>query len=639
MRVVRSRTRKKNIEKVSELCNRVRTILLWRDQVRDLMKTNNFGAALQMIQESQKIMDSELKGLTCLDEVRSYFKEVTAQTKGKLIDQFLELAARVDDDSQETKERIEVLLRAITEMGELNQLLRNYLKHLKDDILKTVKAVFLESMEDPPVESLQDDRENLAAMNSQVTHYIQTLDHDTFLSVWEILFTRLNERLQRVTKMEKFVATAVKACISDPSEIKPHLKFVEQVRLIPCEFALQRCSKILNLREDIHSKLSLSDIKDIVVKTMTFIRRAEKLAGQSCYEIRGTIIAQTKNFLGSFHQQRLDDLGKSLDFEMWSMEKIPANYQLILKHNFQEVKHDTSATTVSLDLPDWDAEPANDEDEDGTSEAPAEIEFVDTLHVEYKGERLKFFLVKTTILLVRQIREYVEVCESLKAIAPDVLDRLLQLVRNFNMRTYKLVLCAHAMKQVGLASISARHLSLAYSSIHFLDVCLPRLIEPFLEQIDSKRRKFLRNGLEGALKDIGNHQKELHEKLVGIMKSLIEMKCDELKKCPWVLERPGPDESLEMKPDEPVFNLMKQTKKMYKVLTQYLGDHKRNAVFRQVTAYFASKFFGTLECLVDENSRFVRNRLFINSKFVLEKLKKLDCTSEELTRNLSTFTI
>merc|ERR1740123_2598112 len=75
------------------------------------------------------------------------------------------------------------------------------------------------------------------------------------------------------------------------------------------------------------------------------------------------------------------------------------------------------------------------------------------------------------------------------------------------------------------------------------------------------------------------------------------------------------------------------------VLTQYLGDHKRNAVFRQVTAYFASKFFGTLECLVDENSRFVRNRLFINSKFVLEKLKKLDCTSEELTRNLSTFTI
>ena len=66
------------------------------------------------------------------------------------------------------------------------------------------------------MESLQDDKENLAAMNSQVTHYIQTLDHDTFLSVWEILFTRLNERLHRVMKMEKFVATAVKAYLLIP---------------------------------------------------------------------------------------------------------------------------------------------------------------------------------------------------------------------------------------------------------------------------------------------------------------------------------------------------------------------------------------------------------------------------------------
>lgn len=244
-------------------------------------------------------------------------------------------------------------------------------------------------------------------------------------------------------------------------------------------------------------------------------------------------------------------------------------------------------------LPDWDAEPIEQEDAP-ESDLPPEMELIDALYVEVKGERLKFFLVKSSIILVRQIREYIEVCEALKAIAFEVLDRLLKLIHTFNSRTYKLVLCAGAMRQVGLKAIAARHLSLSYSSVHFLDVCLPRLIEPFLEQIDSKRRKLLRNALESALKNIGDHQKSLHEKLVGIMESLIEAKCEELKKCSWVIERPGPNEPLEMKPDEPIFNLMKQTKKIHKVLTQYLGEHKRNAVFRQVTAYFASKFFGTL---------------------------------------------
>eukprot|EP00494_Astrolonche_serrata_P031766 UN32035 len=158
------------------------------------------------------------------------------------------------------------------------------------------------------------------------------------------------------------------------------------------------------------------------------------------------------------------------------------------------------------------------------------------------------------------MREYVEVAESLQAIRLEVLSRLIELIRTFNSRTCHLVLGAGAMTQVGLNSITARHLSVSFSCIALLECCLPRIIKSFqTEKLDaSNRKKILKSTLEKTLTDLREHQKDINQKLIGIMHSLIDDQCNQLQKSSWCLPNAviDPNKPIDLKPDKAISTLI-----------------------------------------------------------------------------------
>jgi len=596
-----------------------------KKQVEDFLEADDYGSAIQLVQEAKKILSSELRGVKCLEEARKYFDKITRDASGKLVDQFLDLAV-LKSDVKENQDRMEVLMQAIVNSGDIHELVTPYLQSIKEDIVKTVKAIFVENMnEDKEEENIAQEKEN-----QQVELYISNLEHERFMEIFDKICEKLKEKLQRVRNTEKLVAKCLSS--SEESFAENFLKNMSSLVSTACEFCLSRCSKILILREDAHAILDLTRMNELLVKTMTFIKKIEELGKSCCYEIRGTIVHQSKNFSETFHQKRLEKLKELFEEEMWNAEQVPSKYQLLLKHNFAPPQNENDsalAITQNWWQSNWDDE---DEEREGDT--------VDTLILESNGEDTRFRVVKTLIGMLGMMREYAEVAKSLPAIAPEVLSRLVKLVGNFNSRTYKLVLCAGAMQQVGLRSITARHLCVSFSCISLLEVCTPRLITPFFESTSKQRQqKLLKSTLEGNLSDLRDHQREIHKKLVGIMQDLVNSQCDELLRIDWVLHgtRPGPDEPIELRPDRPISMLMKRTKQMHKVLTNYLGDQKRTSIFSEVTSYFATKIFEIFSGIRDDNDTYVRNRLHVNAKFVLDRLNRLDCSTDELKLSLSNF--
>lgn len=708
-KVVRGRVQKKNIMKLTTLTERIKDVVACRQRVDELMAQNDYGSAIQLIQEGQKILKNELSEIKCLDKTRKYFNEITLNAKGTLVSQFLELtcykerrslakrsslknvacpewwieaeesvqehiksllvdfnfcnhhsiqklvqeAGLEEQDAQsflfwwfrdspkhghhtEKSQRLEILLRAIMEIGDLHTIIPPYLQQVKDNIIKTVKLIFLEQMNDISMEKIISHESN-TQLNSQLTFFIQNLEHDKFLEIWLDLVDRLYQDLCQVEVTEKLVLKILHSSLVEAREAEKFSKSISTLVSSMCEYALTRCSKILVLREEKHTNLTLQQLKDLVGKSMSVIKKIEKLAGENNYEIRGNLMTQAKNFLECFHQQHLDRLKEMLEQEEWKAEDIPSQFQLLLKYNFQEPQRDESSGTHGLyQKYNWDDDIEGDEDEENEEEDAAK-NLLEVLILEVEGEDMRFRLVKSCIGVLSMIREYVEVANALPAIAADVFGRLVKLIHVFNNRTYQLVLCAGAMTQVGLKSISSKHLSVSFSCISLLSCVLPRLIGPFIQTLDKSRGKILRSSLDRTKKDLDDHQREIHKKLVDVMKDLINDKCDAFLQLDWALNNKGKEGTLEFKPDEPISILMKRTKYVHKILTAYLGKQKRDAIFKEVTRYFATKLYGTLECLETKDNEFISNRLHWNAKFVIDRLNKIGCCSEDVRNKLSRF--
>lgn len=108
-----------------------------------------------------------------------------------------------------------------------------------------------------------------------------------------------------------------------------------------------------------------------------------------------------------------------------------------------------------------------------------------------KGE--SYVVVGAALFFLPQLLEYCSCVDNLPTAAPDLLTRLVELLKTFNSRTCQLVLGAGALPLVGLKTISSRNLALASRSLQLIALFIPLLKTHFEERLASNKKTMIKH--------------------------------------------------------------------------------------------------------------------------------------------------
>ena len=108
-----------------------------------------------------------------------------------------------------------------------------------------------------------------------------------------------------------------------------------------------------------------------------------------------------------------------------------------------------------------------------------------------KGQ--SYVVVGAALFFLPQLLEYCNCVDNLPTAAPDLLTRLVELLKTFNSRTCQLVLGAGALPLVGLKTISSRNLALASRSLQLIALFIPLLKDHFEERLAAKQKPMIKH--------------------------------------------------------------------------------------------------------------------------------------------------
>ncbi|KAJ2358301.1 hypothetical protein GGF43_000893 [Coemansia sp. RSA 2618] len=400
-----------------------------------------------------------------------------------------------------------------------------------------------------------------------------------------------------------------------------------------------RCAKLLNHRSEQNARLSLAGFYSLYTWIWRFIAQYERLGGKMCFGLRGTLTAQAKAFLGNFHAEKSRQIQILIENEQWVQAEVPIDFQNLVNRVVEAAQMSASSDAQSpLSLasgsnsaqgaggvssrpppaslvsqsPSADPGPVPRTESDAASVRSLDMG-VGRMHI---GDA-SFHVVGCSLVLVKTVVEYLQCGVSVAALAPDVLQRLVEIFKMFNSRTCQVVLGAGAMRSAGLKNISAKHLALASESLALCMELIPHVRE-CLRRAMAPSQEGLLVQLDRAAQDFTTHQQELHTKLVAIMSERADHHARTLVATDW--------DALDGAPPAPAMDaLVKEVRKLHKVLKRYLPSPALRTVFTEIFAMYESKLtqqYRRMRIATGEGKR----QLMLNSQYLLRRLRALDAS-------------
>lgn len=173
-----------------------------------------------------------------------------------------------------------------------------------------------------------------------------------------------------------------------------------------------------------------------------------------------------------FHEERRSKLGAVLDSERWRTAETSADVQSAID-SFLATGCSSNQVTTNATV----------------NATVNTTNFRDAVVVN--GEA--YVVVGAAMFFLPLMLEYCGCVNSLPTAAPDLLTRLVELLKTFNSRTCQLVLGAGALPLVGLKTISSRNLALASRSLQLVTFFIPFLKVHFEERLTTKQKTMVKH--------------------------------------------------------------------------------------------------------------------------------------------------
>ncbi|KAJ2324717.1 hypothetical protein IWW51_003142, partial [Coemansia sp. RSA 2702] len=410
------------------------------------------------------------------------------------------------------------------------------------------------------------------------------------------------------------------------------------------DLAHMRCAKLLNHRSEQNARLSLAGFYSLYTWISRFIAQYERLGGKMCFGLRGTLTAQAKAFLTNFHAEKSRQIQILIENEQWVQAEVPIDFQTLVNRVVEAAQAidgsdepnplslaDTALSAsasaapgsgsvsarpplASIVSPSPSADPATMMRTESDAASVRSLDMgVGRIHI---GD-MSFHAVGCSLVLVKTVVEYLQCGVSVAALAPDVLQRLVEIFKIFNSRTCQVVLGAGAMRSAGLKNISAKHLALASESLALCMELIPHVRE-CLRRVMAPTQEGLLAQLGRAVQDFISHQHELHAKLVEIMTDRADYHARMLGATDW--------DALDGAPPAPAMDaLVKEVRKLHKVLKRYLPPSVLRSVFAEIFSMYETKLTAQYHQLRISTGTGKR-QLMTNSQYLLRRLRLLDAS-------------
>lgn len=106
------------------------------------------------------------------------------------------------------------------------------------------------------------------------------------------------------------------------------------------ELANLRFSKVIGVRTEVHSNLSLPEFVEIFDASWAFVVQCEVVCQRMIVGLRGVMVGQSKVFLQTYHQKRITEAAKVVENEQWSAADVPHSTQAIVNLILQSAVSD-----------------------------------------------------------------------------------------------------------------------------------------------------------------------------------------------------------------------------------------------------------------------------------------------------------
>ncbi|XP_071079341.1 vacuolar protein sorting-associated protein 54-like [Haliotis cracherodii] len=559
------------------------TIHQTQPTIQLLLSTNEFVGALDLISTSQEILSQELAGVHSFRHLGSQLAEMEKLIDKMLLADFLkyvtsELNRPVTDLEVLTGE--EKLVSIL--FGLLRQNKLNFVDVYREEAFTALKAVIKQTVVEAV--SAADDIDTEGNVGS-LADQMRLLNYPQWMSLLKHIFSNMMQLLQRTqafhgvmsdvigiaagrTKAPTPVSTptsADKQFLEEPSHL--HVSVSEDVDVMiteaeytklslglkemlcaVCDNAHDRCVKVVVARakDGFLERLSSSEFVALCREVEGFVGECETICGRPSTSLRGSLQNQANRFVARFHEERKNKLSLILDNERWKQADVPTEFQDLVDH---------IAATGALSIPERRI------DSDGRK--PSEFITID-------GE--KYAVVGTVLMLIKMVVEYCQCLNDIPTAAPDLLTRLIDLLKTFNSRTCQLVLGAGALQLVGLKKITTKTLALASRALQLVVHYMPRVKAHFEDQLPSRNVNMLKH-FEQIIKDYKDHIDEINNKLLTIMENMMEAQLSQYE-----VKAPMPSACFR--------SLCKQMAKLHEAIIEILPVSQVKALFVRINQSF-----------------------------------------------------
>ena len=269
------------------------------------------------------------------------------------------------------------------------------------------------------------------------------------------------------------------------------------------------------------------------------------------------------------HERNLATLTALLEVEQWKQADVPEQVQRLADAMVASTGvHASSATGPQA--------PAM------SVVAVASAEFSAGVAPLLRVRGRDYHVVSTGVLLIKMLGDYSGLGEAIPDVAGRVIAATVQLLRQFNVNTTRLVLNAGALKtSAALKRITAKHLAVTLQTLGAILALLPSIRGGLVMRLPAGEGALLEE-LSRVTADFMQHEQRLLGQFVSISKDLLCKVCGDLAGLPWA------DLSTPMTvPTPPMRELVKGIASLHKILASILPPDQLADVFAGVDAMVA----------------------------------------------------
>lgn len=287
---------------------------------------------------------------------------------------------------------------------------------------------------------------------------------------------------------------------------------------------------------------------------------------------------ENQRFVNKFHDERKKKIESYLDIEQWKMvEDIPPDFQLLLtklldegvsisetfssntkstsnqcnsgQNSSHHSRNSSDFTSSAIEITTNNTSTHNQQQQQSDvsypitkqinsklTETNMKRKFISGKSSQVSACGSTYVIVNSVINLVRIVMDYCKCANDIRTLSADLLERLFEILKLYNSKTYHLVYSAGAIQVAGLKTITTRSLVVSQRSLKLIILMIPAIYKHFSQLLPHDKTLTIRlRHFDDIKSSYIDHAAKIPERVNSIVRDVINLQLQE-----WEAKPPVP---------------------------------------------------------------------------------------------------